>query len=93
MPRYTGSSDWRTSALCAQTDPELWFPEPSVNGGPIAAAKRICDQCAVRNECLEEGLKTYPSWGIWGGYTVFELRALRRKLGKEADRDDFRLSS
>ena len=48
MPRYTGSSDRRTSALCAQTDPELWFPEPSVNGGPIAAAKS--HRYAMRSE-------------------------------------------
>ena len=86
MPRDT--SDWRAFALCAQTDPELWFPEMGESRVLIAAAKRICNQCPVKDECLEEGIETYPASGIWGGYTIRGLRTVRLKLGKEADRDD-----
>jgi WhiB family redox-sensing transcriptional regulator len=93
MSRYTRPPNWRASALCAQTDPDLWFPEHGVNRGAIAVARRICNQCPVRNECLDEGIKTYPAWGIWGGYTAFELRAFRRKPGKGADHDDYNLTA
>ena len=93
MSRYQGPPNWRVSALCAQTDPDLWFPEPGASGALIAAAKRICNQCAVRNECLEEGIETRPHAGIWGGYTTFELRAFRRKPGKGADHDDYNLTA
>jgi WhiB family redox-sensing transcriptional regulator len=89
MSRDTGAPDWRVFALCAQTGPELWFPEPGVGGAVTAAAKRICGRCEVRNECLEEGIETHPSAGIWGGCTTTELRAFRRRRGKEvAHRDD-----
>ena len=88
MPPSTRSPDWHASALCAQTDPDLWFPETGASCVLIAAAKRICHQCPVRNECLEEGVKARPESGIWGGYTTFELRTVRRVVGEDTDLDD-----
>lgn len=41
--------DWTASALCAQVDPEVWFPE---KGEKNADAKRICARCEVREQCL-----------------------------------------
>ena len=41
---------WTAKARCAETDPEAFFPE---KGGSTAAAKRICQFCEVRAECLE----------------------------------------
>jgi len=41
---------WQTDALCAQTDPEAFFPE---KGGSTRDAKKICTTCDVRGECLE----------------------------------------
>ena len=45
--------DWQERALCAQTDPEAFFPE---KGGSTREAKRICSGCEVRAECLEYAL-------------------------------------
>ena len=90
MSRYTVSPDLSASALCAQTDPELWFPELGASRALIAAAKRICNQCPMKNECLEEGIKTHPAAGIWGGYTTFELRTFRRRTPNPSQDKDFR---
>ena len=44
---------WQERALCAQTDPEAFFPE---KGGSTREAKRICLGCEVRDACLEYAL-------------------------------------
>ena len=69
---------WRAHALCAQVDPELWFPE---KGGSAAPAKRICFACPVRIECLSYALETGQDDGIWGGHTRESLRQIRREEG------------
>jgi WhiB family transcriptional regulator, redox-sensing transcriptional regulator len=67
--------DWQERALCAQTDPEAFFPE---KGGSTREAKRICAGCEVRAECLEYALAHDERFGIWGGLSERERRRLRR---------------
>ncbi|MCS0499453.1 WhiB family transcriptional regulator [Protaetiibacter mangrovi] len=66
---------WQTDALCAQTDPEAFFPE---KGGSTRDAKRICTGCSVRAQCLEYALDNDERFGIWGGLSERERRKLRR---------------
>ncbi|MFT4029384.1 MAG: WhiB family transcriptional regulator [Protaetiibacter sp.] len=66
---------WQTDALCAQTDPEAFFPE---KGGSTRDAKRICTGCSVRAQCLEYALENDERFGIWGGLSERERRKLRR---------------
>lgn len=66
---------WRAKALCAQTDPEAFFPE---KGGSTREAKRVCCACEVRPECLEYALANDERFGIWGGLSERERRRLRR---------------
>jgi WhiB family transcriptional regulator, redox-sensing transcriptional regulator len=66
---------WQEQALCAQTDPEAFFPE---KGGSTREAKRICSGCEVRAECLEYALANDERFGIWGGLSERERRRLRR---------------
>lgn len=68
---------WQADALCAQTDPEAFFPE---KGGSTREAKRICDQCEVRAQCLEYALENDERFGIWGGLSERERRKLRRQI-------------
>lgn len=70
---------WRHGALCAQTDSELFFPE---RGNQNRAAKAVCAQCPVSDECLDYALAHGESYGIWGGTTERERRALaaRRRV-------------
>jgi WhiB family redox-sensing transcriptional regulator len=67
---------WQTDALCAQTDPEAFFPE---KGGSTRDAKRICTTCEVRTECLEYALQNDERFGIWGGLSERERRRLKRR--------------
>ena len=69
---------WQADALCAQTDPEAFFPE---KGGSTREAKRICDGCEVRSECLDYALANDERFGIWGGLSERERRKLRREAG------------
>ena len=70
--------EWQEQALCAQTDPEAFFPE---KGGSTREAKRICQACAVRDECLEYALLNDERLGIWGGLSERERRRLKRDIG------------
>ena len=67
---------WQERALCAQTDPEAFFPE---KGGSTREAKRICTGCEVKAECLEYALANDERFGIWGGLSERERRRLRRR--------------
>lgn len=66
---------WQSDALCAQTDPEAFFPE---KGGSTRDAKKICTTCEVRAQCLEYALANDERFGIWGGLSERERRRLRR---------------
>lgn len=56
---------WTADALCAQIDPELFFPDEG--GGSTLAAKKICGGCDVRAKCLDYALANRERFGIWGG--------------------------
>jgi WhiB family redox-sensing transcriptional regulator len=68
---------WQELALCAQTDPEAFFPE---KGGSTREAKRICQGCQVKDECLEYALANDERFGIWGGLSERERRRLKRGI-------------
>ncbi len=70
------TEDWESAALCAQTDPESFFPE---RGESTREAKRVCMNCTVRVECLDFALSTGQQFGVWGGLSEFERRGLRRR--------------
>ncbi|MGI6879157.1 WhiB family transcriptional regulator [Microbacterium sp. gxy059] len=70
-----GALSWQSEALCAQTDPEAFFPE---KGGSTRDAKRICASCDVRAECLEYALQNDERFGIWGGLSERERRRIKR---------------
>ena len=67
---------WQAQALCAQTDPEAFFPE---KGGSTREAKRICTGCEVRSERLEYALEHDERFGIWGGLSERERRKLKKR--------------
>ena len=66
---------WQERALCAQTDPEAFFPE---KGGSTREAKKVCVSCDVRPECLEYALEHDERFGIWGGMSERERRRLKK---------------
>ncbi len=74
--RPAEGGSWKDEALCAETDPEAFFPE---KGGSTREAKKICTGCEVRAECLEFALANDERFGIWGGLSERERRRLRRR--------------
>ena len=68
--------EWQEQALCAQTDPEAFFPE---KGGSTREAKRVCASCDVRVECFEYALENDECFGIWGGMSERERRRLKKQ--------------
>ncbi len=70
------ASTWQERSLCAQTDPEAFFPE---KGGSTREAKKVCVGCEVRSECLEYALAHDERFGIWGGLSERERRKLKKR--------------
>jgi WhiB family redox-sensing transcriptional regulator len=71
-----GELEWQERALCAQTDPEAFFPE---KGGSTREAKRVCMSCEVRVQCLDYALENDERFGIWGGLSERERRRVKKR--------------
>lgn len=75
------SDEWRRTAACRDTDPDLFFPVGTT--GPaieqIENAKAVCRQCDAQRDCLEFALATNQDSGIWGGTSEEERRKLRKQ--------------
>lgn len=67
--------EWATRASCRGTDPDNLF----VQGAAQNKAKTICSGCPVRTECLADALDSRMEFGVWGGMTERERRALLRR--------------
>ena len=57
-------------------DADLFFPE---RGASTRLAKSVCRQCPVQEECLEYAVNNREKFGIWGGLSERERRAIRKK--------------
>ncbi|MFZ0325229.1 MAG: WhiB family transcriptional regulator [Actinomycetes bacterium] len=67
--------DWSAQAACRATDPDALF----VQGAAQNRAKMVCQGCPVRTECLADALDNSIEFGVWGGMTERERRALLRR--------------
>lgn len=64
---------WHRGALCAEVDPESFFPQ---KGGSTKNAKEVCKHCPVVAECLTWALDNDERHGIWGGLAERERRKM-----------------
>jgi len=72
----TPDMEWMDNALCREVDYELFFPDA---GGSSKTARKVCDKCEVKTECLAFAL-TFPSMiGIWGGTTEKQRRLMKQE--------------
>jgi WhiB family redox-sensing transcriptional regulator len=74
-PAKTWVEDWTIAAACRGMDPDELF----VQGAAQNRAKTVCAACPVRTECLADALDNRVEFGVWGGMTERERRALLRK--------------
>jgi len=68
-------SAWAAQAACRTSDPDTLF----VQGAAQNRAKAICSGCVVRTDCLADALDNRVEFGVWGGMTERERRALLRR--------------
>ena len=77
--------NWYDRAACQSEDPELFFPIGTT--GPaqlqVLEAKRICARCPVQSECLRLAILIGMDYGVWGGTSEGERRALRRRITRQ----------
>lgn len=69
------STDWTVRAICSGSDPDALF----VSGAAQRDAARMCEACPVRLECLADALDNQIEYGVWGGMTERQRRAVLKK--------------
>jgi len=75
---------WRERAACRGARIEVFFPGRGETAGP---ARQVCARCPVRQQCLEFAVSNRIVYGIWGGLTGPERRALQSDWLRAARRD------
>ncbi|OBF81881.1 transcriptional regulator [Mycobacterium sp. 852002-51163_SCH5372311] len=76
---------WVSKALCKESDPDALF----VRGAAQRKAAIICRHCPVMQECGAEALDNRVEFGIWGGMTERQRRALLRQHPEIVSWTDF----
>jgi WhiB family redox-sensing transcriptional regulator len=77
---------WQLNAMCAQTNPSVFFPE---KGSSTNVAKKICFLCPVEKQCLNYAINSGVEAGVWGGTSpterrrIIEMRESNSELSKK----------
>lgn len=73
----TPRENWQDQANCLGVDPDIFYPE---RGESHEEAKKVCNGCIVRADCLSYALQRREKYGIWGGTSERERRRIQRKF-------------
>jgi WhiB family redox-sensing transcriptional regulator len=73
--RTTTVRNWRHRARCRSEDPDTLF----VQGAQQRDVRELCKACPVRTECLAHALDNRIRFGVWGGMTERERKALLKR--------------
>lgn len=75
---------WREEAACKGMDLSNFFSETerqsALTRKKNAKTKQICNDCSVQKNCLFYAIENKIEYGIWGGLTSTERRALVENL-------------
>jgi WhiB family redox-sensing transcriptional regulator len=63
---------WVSKGLCKDANPDELF----VRGAAQRKAAVICRHCPVQQECAADALDNQVEYGVWGGMTERQRRAL-----------------
>lgn len=80
-----GDQTWAAKALCAQDEPDALF----VQGAGQRQVRTRCYSCEVRLQCLADALQSEANFGVWGGLTERERRAMLRQMPNITDWADW----
>lgn len=76
--------NWRDEAICKGTDQTIWFPDAEDSRIAYKKARAICDECPVRQECLDDAIATDELvHGFRGGMKPKERQRYARTLGQD----------
>ena len=76
-------TEWMADGKCRDIPPATFFPSDGVG---VDAARRICEDCAVKALCLEYALQNRIDHGVWGGTSERERRRILRRRRLAATR-------
>jgi WhiB family redox-sensing transcriptional regulator len=81
---------WQDNAACRGEDPDTFF-HPEGERGPARearerAAKAVCAACPVLAQCAAHALAVREPYGVWGGMSEDERRALKRRVARNRAR-------
>jgi WhiB family redox-sensing transcriptional regulator len=79
---------WVSKARCRTIDPDELF----VRGAAQKRATAFCRECPVVRECLADALDNHMEWGVWGGLTERQRRALLREHPEVVSWSEFLLA-
>ncbi|MEU3305630.1 WhiB family transcriptional regulator [Nocardiopsis sp. NPDC055551] len=57
-------------------EPDLFFAEAPAD---VEAAKTICGDCPIKEQCLTDALERGEPWGVWGGQLLVSGQVVARK--------------
>ncbi|GAB3207836.1 WhiB family transcriptional regulator [Marinactinospora thermotolerans] len=66
-------------------EPDLFFAEAPAD---VEAAKAVCSDCPVREQCLADALERREPWGVWGGQLLVAGQVVARKRPRGRPRKD-----
>lgn len=75
--------NWANRGACVNMDTDLFYPDGEKDGAVWTSPdwetpRQVCLTCEVRQECLDYAMATDEEFGVWGGYTPDERKALKR---------------
>lgn len=73
--------DWMQQAKCKGMVTDGFFPDRGQHEA-FKQAKAICYTCPVRAECLTYAMQNGEKYGVWGGYSERERRAMRKRFNQ-----------
>lgn len=82
----SADTKWMARGRCADKPPATFFPSDGVG---VEVAKRICEECPVKSECLEFALDNRIDHGVWGGTSERQRRRIAK--ARLADRSPTRM--
>ncbi len=76
---------WKADGACSGLPTIWWYQNVKEPNEPERRARKICEGCPVRRECLEYALRNREKDGVWGGLNTddrdAEVRKIRRHHG------------
>jgi WhiB family transcriptional regulator, redox-sensing transcriptional regulator len=79
---------WAQRASCRGSDLDFYVDASKVANRPaVDAAKAVCSNCPVREDCLQYALRNGETFGIWGGRTEKERSTIRRRRAQPGRRE------